>query len=333
MRKNQHKKGNRWFIFFAVFCVVATIGVAFGVSENYAVDANAKMARTMTLGDAGGSPLPNIVSESVKEIEALNRNTVSVPILLYHSITEDPAEVTPIVVTKDTFRGHMQALYDAGYQTVSYSDLYAFVEQKAALPEKPVIITFDDGYQNNLTFGAPILKDYGFCAQIAVIGCSLGKSVYKDTGREIIPHFSLQEAEPWMAHGTIHLNSHSFDMHQVKEFDGTDCRKGVLPFEGESKESYAAALKKDFETSVALIDEDSAEKGILVFTYPYGLHHPWSEQILGELGVVVTVAANHGIAQLVREDPQSLRKLPRINVTDDITPEQLLEIIAPALAE
>lgn len=53
MRKNQHKKGNRWFIFFAVFCVVATIGVAFGVSENYAVDANAKMVRTMTLGDAG----------------------------------------------------------------------------------------------------------------------------------------------------------------------------------------------------------------------------------------------------------------------------------------
>ena len=63
------------------------------------------------------------------------------------------------------------------YQTVSYSDLYACVEQKAALPEKPVIITFDDVYQHNLTFGAPILKDYGFCAQIAVIGCSLGKSV------------------------------------------------------------------------------------------------------------------------------------------------------------
>ena len=72
----------------------------------------------------------------------------------------------------------------------------------------------------------------------------LGKSVYKDTGRKSYRTFSLQEAEPWIAHGTIHLNSHSFDMHQVKEFDGTDCRKGVLPFEGESKRVLCRCVKK-----------------------------------------------------------------------------------------
>ena len=75
-----------------------------------------------------------------------------------------------------------------------YADLIEFVNGDGKLPEKPLLITIDDGYQNNLDLAAPLLEKYGFCANIAVIGVSIGHTTYKDTDIPITPHFSLEDA-------------------------------------------------------------------------------------------------------------------------------------------
>ncbi len=251
------------------------------------------------------------------------KNSVRVPILMYHSLTDDPSDLNSATIMGDTFRSHLKALHEAGYESVSYEDLARYVQNGVQLPEKPVVITFDDGYANNLTLGAPMLKEYGFSAQIAVIGCSVGKNTYKDTGEAMTPHFSLEEAQPWIDAGVINLNSHSYDMHQVELRDGAGCRLGVIPLDGESEEDFIRAVRADYEKSANQLAQAGLDK-VAVFTYPYGKYSEVSEALLDEMGVVVTVSTDPGAAEIVRGLPQSLKALDRIAVTNDITPETLL---------
>ena len=48
-----------------------------------------------------------------------------------------------------------------------------------------------------------LLEKYGFCANIAVIGVSIGHTTYKDTDIPITPHFSLEDARPWIERGVL----------------------------------------------------------------------------------------------------------------------------------
>ena len=154
--------------------------------------------------------------------------TADVAILMYHAFTEDEADAGSLCTPASEFARQLSALRDAGYTSVGYADLIEFVNGKGKLPEKPLLISIDDGYQNNLDLAAPLLEKYGFCANIAVIGVSIGRTTYKDTDIPITPHFSLEDARPWVARGDLTVTTHSYDMHQVTAVDGAGCRRGVL---------------------------------------------------------------------------------------------------------
>lgn len=258
-----------------------------------------------------------------------NASTKSVPILMYHSITQDAkeAEHNSMQVTAKVFRSHISALKKAGYTAVLYQDLYNFVETGKALPKKPVVITFDDGYTNNLTLAAPILKEFGFKAEIAVIGCSVGRDSYKNSGTPIIPHFSMKDAEPWVKSGVIHLHSHSYNMHQVPDLDGGFCRHGVSPQPGETAFTYKTEFKADYRQNMDILETCKGNTGVNVYTYPYGRYHTWSEQTLYELNVPISVTIEPGIARITYHISSSLRLLPRITVTDSMTAAALLKRI------
>lgn len=97
---------------------------------------------------------------------------VGVPILLYHKIAPwDRLEGVPngMVVTPGELEEHLSYLKKQGYTTIFYEDLYEFLTQKKPLPEKPIIISFDDGYQSNYIYLPDILKRLDMKAEIAVV--------------------------------------------------------------------------------------------------------------------------------------------------------------------
>ena len=253
--------------------------------------------------------------------------TARVPILMYHSFTHDPGQVSETTMLAETFADHVRALSQAGYQAVGYDDLLAYVRGEADLPENPVVLTFDDGYRNNLEDAAPALEEAGMTGTIAVVGCSVGKDIYKDTGQAMIPHFSLEEAAAWVDRGVLDIQSHSYDMHQVPALDGENCRQGVLRMEGEDEDAYVLALTEDYEKSKAQI-EGALPLTCHVFTYPYGLYDLTSEVVLQSLGVDVTVTTRPGVSQVIRGLPQSLYQMKRIDVTGETTAQALLETLA-----
>jgi peptidoglycan/xylan/chitin deacetylase (PgdA/CDA1 family) len=89
-----------------------------------------------------------------------------VPILMYHHVSDVPPGADrlrrDLTVTPDNFRAQLQYLADAGYHPVTLTDLYLYLTQGYPLPDKPVVLTFDDGYRDAYEIVFPILLDYGF---------------------------------------------------------------------------------------------------------------------------------------------------------------------------
>lgn len=256
--------------------------------------------------------------------------TADVAILMYHAFTEDEADTGSLYTLASEFARQLSALRDAGYTSVGYADLIEFVNGEGKLPEKPLLISIDDGYQNNLDLAAPLLETYGFCANIAVIGVSIGHTTYKDTDIPITPHFSLEDARPWVARGVLTVTTHSYDMHQVTAVDGAGCRRGVLQMPGEAEPDYIAALTQDYTRAQEQL-AGLPGTPLPVFTYPFGAYSELSERVLQELGVQVTITIADGANRLVKGEPETLRLLRRINVPAGMEPDVLLSSIDAAL--
>lgn len=92
--------------------------------------------------------------------------TLKVPILMYHYISEPPpgSDIyrVDLSVTPDQFRQQMAWLQENGYTTVDLYDLSQAIVSHKELPEKPVILTFDDGYVDNYQHAFPILGEFGY---------------------------------------------------------------------------------------------------------------------------------------------------------------------------
>jgi len=112
---------------------------------------------------------PNELSENL----SLKHNNESVPVLMYHSI--GTAKLNPYVVSTDRFNLDMLYLKENGFTTLSTDELYDFMVENKPIPKKSVLITFDDGYEDNYTNAFPIIKKYNFKATIFVITGSVDK--------------------------------------------------------------------------------------------------------------------------------------------------------------
>ena len=86
------------------------------------------------------------------------RESVQLPVLMYHGITKDPSEVSEYTISAETFESDLRWLGDNGFTTVSARQITDYVEKGTALPAKPVLITFDDGYANNYSIAYPLLQ-------------------------------------------------------------------------------------------------------------------------------------------------------------------------------
>ena len=251
--------------------------------------------------------------------------STQVPILMYHHLSEDVTNSE--MVSPEQFEAQIRALAEAGYTGISFDELQAYVLRGEPLPEKPVVITFDDGYRSNYTLAYPILQKYGMKATIFAIGVSFGTDHYKDTDYAITPHFGAAEASEMTASGLISIQSHTYDMHQWPPYEtGLAVRENILQLPGESEESYVQALTEDFTRSRALL-EGATGQPVDVLAYPAGQYSTLAQVTLQSLGVHVTLSTNPGVNTVVKGLPQTLYAMLRFGITEDISPEALLDMI------
>lgn len=100
-----------------------------------------------------------------------------IPVLMYHIVDEALANVEKYYcVSKENFETQMSFLSKKGFSTISLEDLYNALIMGTQLPEKSIIITFDDGYKDNFENAYPILKEYNFTAKIFLTTGLIGKT-------------------------------------------------------------------------------------------------------------------------------------------------------------
>ncbi len=95
---------------------------------------------------------------------------VRLPIIMYHSMLKDQSRQGQYVISPDTFESDLKYLKAHGYTSVTMQELIDYVKKGAPLPEKPIVLSFDDGYYNNYLYAYPLAKQYGFKIVIAPIG-------------------------------------------------------------------------------------------------------------------------------------------------------------------
>ncbi len=140
----------------------------------------------------------------------------SIPILMYHMITPTEIETRhKIFVTTERFDQQLKAYKKWGYQTLQFQDLEDFTSGKknwSQFPRKPLMITFDDGYTNNLTEALPILKKYQMKAVIYLLAQNQLKNNHWDEGE--IPMQDLmkpEERKALFSSGYFEIGSHGIE--------------------------------------------------------------------------------------------------------------------------
>lgn len=97
---------------------------------------------------------------------------MEIPVLNYHKVDNMPIALS---ITPAQFDKQMAYLAKNGYHTITPDQLLAYLRKGQELPEKPVLITFDDGYADNYTNAYPIMKKYGFTAIVFLVTDKIGR--------------------------------------------------------------------------------------------------------------------------------------------------------------
>jgi peptidoglycan/xylan/chitin deacetylase (PgdA/CDA1 family) len=202
------------------------------------------------------SPSPTPVS-SPTEVP-LKGFCLNVPILMYHHIQPQATAMqlgqTALTVDNGSFDMQMAYLAQNGYTSFFANDFINALINHQQLPAKSVIITLDDGYEDNYIYALPILQKYGIKANIMLATGLMG-------------------------------NSNMLSWNQVKDLKNS----GLIYFANHTWSHYAvnsgnqSKIETEISTAQKQIQENTGEN-VNVFTYPYGSFNDNSIAILQKLG-------------------------------------------------
>lgn len=229
---------------------------------------------------------------------AVDDGTVSLPIIMYHSVLDDAARQGRYVVSPTLLEQDLAYIRAQGYETIVVQDLLDYVDHGKPLPEKPIMLTFDDGYYNNYLYAFPLLQKYGMKAVISPV-CKWSQA-YSDapaqSGHALYSHLTWQEMRAMTDSGLVEIQNHSFDMHYCE----AGKRKGTLKRAAETAEQYTAALREDLTAAQTMLTELVGVTPT-AFTYPYGAMCAEALPVLKELGFRATLTCESRINRVTRQ--------------------------------
>lgn len=149
---------------FKIVILICAVIAALSVYKYASIKSDLNNLSVKSTSDT--SPVEPVQIRNFTGYQLIN-NDKSIPVLMYHSIAFEKGN--ELRVPKEKFREQMKFLKDNGYTTLSLDEVYEFFQNNKPIPSKSVVITFDDGYEDNYLNAYPVLKEFGFKATIFVI--------------------------------------------------------------------------------------------------------------------------------------------------------------------
>lgn len=224
-----------------------------------------------------------------------------IPTLMYHKIkdqVENTEDDQSMSVSTANFEAQLKALLEAGYTPINFKQLKDYLEGKAGLPKKPILITADDGYLCNYTKAYPILKKYNAQATFFVTSLYVGITNENE-------HFSWEQAKEMEASGLIDIQSHTHGHTLMNELDKIDV-------------SY------EIQKSFGDIEKYLGKRDVKVLAYPQFLHTSKVKEWTSECGVDLQVT---NLVSKYRPVATQKTDIKRIHVSNELSPQKLLNQI------
>ncbi len=230
-----------------------------------------------------------------------------VPILMYHSISEEASpKFLPWTVTPAHFAEQMASLREQGYTALSVSDFTGLLAgSQVTAPERPVVITFDDGFADFADCAVPLLAAKQMRATIYIVTSTVGgtSSWLAAEGEGQRPMLSWDEIAALPA-SVVEIGAHSHTHPQL-----------------DTLTLYEA--DREIRTSKAIL-EDHLGREIKSFAYPHGYHGPQVRRLVQDAGFSSACAVKHAMSSL-QDDRFALS---RIIVSRDLTIDQFTRLLA-----
>lgn len=254
--------------FRTVFCFLCLLAISFLFTKNMTQVSENNQDNTV---------VNHIETETITtqkepfEGITLKNNNIKIPVLGYHSIDPDDSNKSPISISVDLFKEHMQVIHDNGYTTLTMKQLEDCLLHNKPIPEKSVVITFDDGYLNNYTLAFPVLKEFNMNATIFIISSLLDGNKYMTPENvKELSNYGIDIQGHTVSHGDLATLSYEEQLKELKD----------------SKEYI----------------ENITDKPVFSIAYPFGSYNEDTLKASKDAGYTMSFTVKRGLAE--REDKQ-----------------------------
>lgn len=220
--------------------------------------------------------------------EKIKPNSLKVPILIYHSvrphIVGEDNLLKYYTVSPESFEAQMQYLKDHNYSVLSLDFVLDALEQNINLPEKSVVLTFDDGWRNQYVYAYPILKKFAYTATFFIFTNAIDS-----------PHFLSWDQVRVLNNSGMNIGGHTLSHPYLMNITDTDM------------------LRKEIITSKKIIEDQLGMK-INTFAYPFGHYNDQIISVVKEAGYRLARSTYSGIYN----SKADLFTMKGIEATDDL---------------
>lgn len=245
-------------------------------------------------------------------------NSVKLPIIMYHLVFKNTDNKNKFIISESTFEEDLKYIKNNNYTTILVRDLINYVENKCDLPEKPILLTFDDGAYNNYLYAFELAKKYNM------------KFVFSPICHEIEKYSKICDKNPKYAYATwenisemsnsnlIEIQNHTYNLHSCKK-----PRIGCKKIMGESDEIYEKILTEDIQKAQDLI-KNHTNCSPTAFVYPFGAISKNTNDIIKKLGFKSSFLCEDKINVITR-NPECLYNLKRFLRKPGISSEKFFK--------
>ncbi len=264
-----------------------------------------------------------LISGIINITKAEPKDGIPLPVIMYHHISKDSKSLNAYVITPDELEEDFKYLKESGYTAILPKDLKEYIKGNSSLPEKPVIITFDDGFESVYRYAYPLALKYNFPFAAAILGKEAEHYSKINDHNILYSYMTWDEIKELSDSNMVEIANHTFNLHDVYP------RKGVNIKKGESIETYARTVSEDIEALQNMLSKNS-EVTPKTFVYPYGFFCKESDTLIRSLGFEISFICTEGI-NYITKTPESLHLLKRYNRPHGITSEDFFKKILTGL--
>jgi len=262
-------------------------------------------------------------------LAGLTNRAQRIPVLIYHNISaENITDRSRNLTSGASFATEMEFLHNNGYQVIPLKKLISHMQYGEKLPEKALVITFDDGYEGDYKVAYPILKKYNMPATIFLIA---NRDQY--FGPDAPPMLTWEEMREMEGSGLIDIQAHTYNLHcpvytdkERTSLKPATVARAYRPELGrsETKEEFADKLYEDFLLARTTI-EANLQKQVDTMAWPFGAYNCTSLRMARKAGFKYFATTRRGM----NEYADSVQVIRRISEDDNISLDQFAKFIEP----